>query len=169
MRSENAVRRLTIESTLPTADLLASLRITVDAWTNDAIPSRLRATRITGATLRVRGRTFTLRLKRTRRVLAPPVCLGTIGEHSSGSVLAATIRSSRRWMFAPAAGTLLLAVAWMLTSPPLATTVSYALVVGFLWALNIGLTAVPVGFDPAAEQEAYVELLRRASGSAAGA
>jgi len=37
------------------------------------------------------------------------------------------------------------------------------LLVGVLWALNIGLAMVPIGTDPAAEEAAYVALLERAA------
>ena len=66
-------------------------------------------------------------------------------------------------MLLPAAGSLLLAVSWMLSAIPPATTLRYALLVGVLWALNLGLAAVPVGADPAAEHAGYVALLERAA------
>jgi hypothetical protein len=37
------------------------------------------------------------------------------------------------------------------------------LLVGVLWALNVGLAMVPIGTNPPAEREAYVALLERAS------
>ena len=67
-------------------------------------------------------------------------------------------------MALPAAGSLLLVVAWLISAPPAGTTLGYASFLGVLWALNIGLAMVPVGMDPRAEHGAYVAVLERAAG-----
>jgi hypothetical protein len=151
--------RVRFESARSPAEVAASLSRATLHWKSAAIPPALRATRITGVVIRVRRSSFTLQFTRERRVLAPLVCRGRIIGGSGGCAIEAAIRQSRRWMLVPAAGTLLLGVALMLSATPPSTTLRYALVVGVLWALNVGLVAIPVGSDPAAEHAAYLDLL----------
>ena len=133
------------------------------------MPAAVRATRVAGITLRVRGHRFVLHLRRTRRVLAPLICRGSIRSLETGCIVDATIRPSRVWILVPAAGSLMLAISWMISAAPPATTLRYALLVGLLWALNIGLASVPVGSDPAAEQSVYATILAGAAGVRADA
>jgi hypothetical protein len=142
---------------------IASLREVAERFDRATVPAALRAVRISGVAVTVRGLSFTLRFVRGRRVLAPLVCRGRAMPADNGCVVRASIRPSRRWMILPAAGSLLLAISWMLSAIPPATTLRYALLVGVLWALNLGLAAVPVGADPAAEHAGYVALLERAA------
>jgi hypothetical protein len=162
MASVGDSSRVQLESSRSPAEIVDSLQRMTLLWTESAIPYALRVTRITGATVRVRGKSFTLRFTRERRVLAPLVCRGRIIGRSGGSSVEAAIRPSRRWMLVPGAGTLLLAVALMLHATPPGTTLRYALLVGVLWALNVGLVAIPVGSNPAAEHAAYLDLLEGA-------
>jgi hypothetical protein len=104
-----------------------------------------------------------MRFTRRRRALAALVCNGRVVPTANGCRIEATIRPSRGWMAVPAAGSLLLAAAWLISAMPPGTTLRYALLVGVLWALNVGLAMVPIGTDPPAEQAAYVALLERAS------
>lgn len=152
-----------LESPRSTAQVEAAVQAAAAAWTGAAIPSGLRSKRVTGATVRFRGRSFTLRLQRARRVLAPLICRGSIRPRASGCIVDATIRPSRKWLLLPSAGSLLLAVSWLIDAAPPGSTIGYALLVGVLWALNVGLAAVPVGSDPVAEQAVYVALLQRAT------
>lgn len=160
-----AGERIEVVSGLESDAYIASLREQAAAFTA-AVPADLRSVRITGAAVAVRGRSFVLRFLRRRRVLAPLVCKGRAVATATGCVVHASIRPSRRWMLVPAAGSLLLGVSWMLSALPPATTLRYALLVGALWALNLGLAAVPVGADPTAEHAAFVALLERAANSA---
>jgi len=158
-----AVRRLAVESSLAPAAVLQALASRAAELTGAAIPAELRAVRITGVRLGVRGRRFAIRFARHRRALAALICKGRVVPTSNGSHIEATIRPSRAWMAVPAAGSLLLALAWLISAIPPDTTLRYALLVGVLWALNIGLAMVPIGTDPAAEEAAYVALLERAA------
>jgi hypothetical protein len=158
-----AVRRLAIESSLAPAAVLQALASQAAGLTGAAIPAELRAVRITGVRLRLRGRRFAIRFARRRRALAALVCKGRVVPATNGSHIEATIRPSRAWMAVPAAGSLLLALAWLISAMPPDTTLRYALLVGVLWALNIGLAMVPIGTDPPAEEAAYVALLEGAS------
>lgn len=155
--------RVVVPSRLEPEALIASLREVVARFNRAPVPAALRAVRISGAAVTVRGRSFTVRFVRGRRVLAPLVCHGQAMPGDRGCVVHAAIRPSRRWMILPAAGSLLLAISWMLSAIPPATTLRYALLVGVLWALNLGLAAVPVGADPQAEHTGYVALLERAA------
>ena len=158
-----AARRLMIDSSLAPAAVLQALTMQASRLSGSALPAELRTVRITGVRVAVRGQRFALRFKRRRRDLAALICLGRVVPTANGCRIEATIRPSRTWMAVPAAGTLLLAVAWMISAPPPSTTLRYASFLGVLWALNIGLGMVPVGMDPRAEHAAYVALLERAS------
>lgn len=163
MAAVGAVRRLAIESSLAPATVLQALAGQAAGLTGGVIPAELRAVRITGVRLRLRGHRFAMRFARRRRALAALVCKGRVVPATNGSHIEATIRPSRTWMAVPAAGSLLLALAWLISAMPPDTTLRYALLVGVLWALNIGLAMVPIGTNPPAEEAAYVALLERAS------
>jgi hypothetical protein len=159
--------RLVVRSALAPDAFIVSLREAAGALSQTGVPAALRAVRIVGVTMTVRGRSFFMLFVRGRRVLAPLVCRGrVVPTDDGGCVVHASIRPSRRWMILPATGSLLLAVSWMLIAVPPSTTLRYALLVGALWALNLGLVAVPVGADPAAEHAGYVALLERAANQA---
>jgi hypothetical protein len=153
-----------IESSRAPAAVLQALTIQAEAVTGAAVPGELRVVRITGLRLALRGQRFVLRFKRRRRDIAALVCRGRVVPTADGCRIEATIRPSRSWMALPAAGSLLLVIAWLISAPPASTTLRYASFLGVLWALNIGLAMVPVGMDPRAEHAAYVALLERASG-----
>lgn len=163
MVAPGADRRLTIESSLAPAAALQALAIEAARLTGAALPAELRAVRITGVRLARRGERFALRYRRRRRDLAALICRGRVVPTAAGCRIEATIRPSRTWMAVPAAGTLLLAIAWLISAPPPSTALRYALFLGVLWALNIGLAMVPVGMDPRAEHATYVALIERAS------
>lgn len=163
MAAVGAVRRLAIDTSLAPGAVLQALASQAAGLTGAAIPAELRAVRITGVRLRLRGRRFAIRFARRRRALAALVCKGRVVPTTNGSHIDATIRPSRAWMAVPAAGSLLLALAWLISAIPPDTTLRYALLVGVLWALNIGLAMVPIGTDPPAEEAAYIALLERAS------
>ena len=152
-----------IDSSLAPAAVLQALTIGAARLTGAALPAELRVVRITGVRLSVRGERFAMRFRRRRRDIAALVCRGRVVPTANGCRIEATIRPSRSWMAIPAAGTLLLAVAWLISAPPPGTTLRYAAFLGVLWALNVGLAMVPVGMDPSAEHAAYVALLERAS------
>ena len=158
--------RVILSSSLGPGAFLSALRATAERFIGPMVPGPLRTVRISGAAVTVRGGSFTVRFVRGRRVLAPLVCRGRVSPAEGGCVVDATIRPSRRWMTLPATGSLLLALSWMLSTIPPGTTLRYALLVGALWALNLGLAAVPVGADPAAEHAGYVAILDRAAGAA---
>jgi hypothetical protein len=163
MPAAGAARRLTIESSLAPAAVLQALAIEAARFTGTALPHELRDIRITGVKLARRGGRFAMRFTRRRRDFAALVCLGRVLPTATGSQIEATVRPSRTWLAVPAAGSLLLVIAWLISAPPATTTLRYALFLGVLWALNIGLAMVPVGTDPRAEHAAYVALLERAS------
>ena len=163
MPAADALRRLAIESSHAPAAVLQAIADEAAALTGATLPAELRAVRITGVRARLRGRRFALGFTRQRRALAALVCSGSVVQTANGSHIEATIRPSRGWMAVPAAGSLLLALAWLISAIPPATTLRYALLVGVLWALNVGLAMIPIGTNPPAEREAYVALLERSS------
>ena len=152
-----------IESSLAPAAVLHALTVQTARLTGAALPGELRAVRITGVKLALRGQRFAMRFTRRRRDLAGLVCFGRVVPAADGCQIEATIRPSRVWLAVPATGTLLLAIAWLISAAPPGTTLRYASFVGVLWALNIGLAMIPVGTDPRAEHAAYVAILERAS------
>jgi hypothetical protein len=164
MPAPSIARQVTIESSRGPAMVLAALASQAAAWTDGAIASELRAKRVTGLRVRVRRNAFVMELARGRRVLAPLICRGHVLHLGAGSRIEATIRPSRAWMALPTTGSILLAVAWYIGGAPPGTTLRYALLLGALWALNIGLATVPVGSDPAAEHAAFVAQLEKAAG-----